>query len=251
MALLVLCVCLGGSGLGYFLNTTLPSYTALTLPGFPFAYGIFQEYYSANPPFKGSHNIALIGTCAMGIMYLSSPFVFGLLAWYPRQRRACILAGLVLMCLALGLSSLSTTVPHLIITQGVFYAIGGGMCYCPTITFMDEWFVKRKGLAFGCMWVCSAAFALSQPTTSKTDTRHRPAQELAVSSSHYCYSFSSIITASARLSASGQSSSLLQQPLSPFSLNRVSPSPRLPTADPLTSRSSRTELSLSSNSAIS
>lgn len=56
------------------------------------------------------------------------------------------------MCLALGLSSLSNTVTHLILTQGIFYAIGGTLAYSPAIQFMDEWFVKRKGLAFGVMW---------------------------------------------------------------------------------------------------
>lgn len=86
-------------------------------------------------------------------MYLSSPLVFGMLAWYPTWKRPCIMIGLIMMCLSLGLSSLSTTVPHLIATQGVFYAIGGALCYSPTIGFMDEWFVKRKGLAFGTMWV--------------------------------------------------------------------------------------------------
>ncbi|KAI0577061.1 MFS-1 multi-domain protein [Pyrenophora tritici-repentis] len=120
--------------------------------GFPFAFGIFQEYYSSNPPFAGSRNITLIGTCALGVMYLSSPFVFALFAWYPSFRRPCISVGLVLMCLSLGLSSLCQTVPHLIVTQGFFYAIGASMCYSPAILFMDEWFVKRKGLAFGIMW---------------------------------------------------------------------------------------------------
>ena len=33
--------------------------------GFPFAYGVFQEYYSTHAPFAGSRNIAVIGTCAM------------------------------------------------------------------------------------------------------------------------------------------------------------------------------------------
>lgn len=96
----------------------------------------------------------MIGTCAMGLMYLSAPLVFGMLAWYPRFKRPCVMIGLIIMCLSLGLSSLSTTVPHLIVSQGVFYAIGGTLCYNPAITFMDEWFVKRKGLAFGTMWVC-------------------------------------------------------------------------------------------------
>jgi hypothetical protein len=61
--------------------------------------------------------------------------------------------GLLTMCLSLGLSSLSQTVPHLIASQGIFYAIGGALCYCPVVAFMDEWFVNRKGLAFGIMWV--------------------------------------------------------------------------------------------------
>ncbi|ORY17954.1 major facilitator superfamily domain-containing protein [Clohesyomyces aquaticus] len=120
--------------------------------GFPFAFGVFQEYYSAHEPFQGSKNIAVIGTCAMGLMYLSGPLVFGTLLRYPRSRRPAIGVGLVTMCLGLGLSSLSQTVTHLIVTQGVFYAIGGGLVYSPTILFMDEWFVKKKGFAFGIMW---------------------------------------------------------------------------------------------------
>lgn len=33
--------------------------------GYAFAFGVFQDYYSATEPFKGSGNIAVIGTCAM------------------------------------------------------------------------------------------------------------------------------------------------------------------------------------------
>lgn len=40
-------------------------YPTHTLLGFPFAFGVFQEYYSTHPPFEGSGNIAVIGTCAM------------------------------------------------------------------------------------------------------------------------------------------------------------------------------------------
>jgi MFS family permease len=90
----------------------------------------------------------------MGLMYLTSPLIFSFFAWYPNLRRRCITIGLIIMCLSLGLSSLSQTVPQLIASQGVFYAIGGALCYSPVVAFMDEWFVKRKGLAFGIMWVC-------------------------------------------------------------------------------------------------
>lgn len=120
--------------------------------GFPFAYGVFQEHYSTHAPFAGSRNIAVIGTCAMGVMYLSAPLVFGLLQRFPKIQRPAIGAGLVTMCLGLGLSSLSETTTHLIITQGVFYAIGGSLVYSPTILFMNEWFIQKKGFAFGIMW---------------------------------------------------------------------------------------------------
>ncbi|KAF7557281.1 hypothetical protein G7Z17_g778 [Cylindrodendrum hubeiense] len=87
--------------------------------GFPFAFGVFQDYYSTHEPFSGSSQIAVIGTCAM-----------------------------------------NTT--HLIVTQGVVYAIGGSISYCPCILYMDEWFVKRKGFAYGIMWSGTglAGFAL-------------------------------------------------------------------------------------------
>ncbi|KAM6481468.1 major facilitator superfamily domain-containing protein [Trichoderma sp. SZMC 28011] len=120
--------------------------------GFPFAFGIFQNYYSTHEPFKGSSSIAAIGTTAMGTMYLSAPFVFPLMRLYPKQNRYGPLAGLLIMCAALALSSFAQTVWHLILTQGVLFAIGGSICYGPCILYMDEWFVKRKGIAFGTMW---------------------------------------------------------------------------------------------------
>lgn len=120
--------------------------------GFPFAFGVFQNYYSTHPPFEGSTQIAVIGTCAMGIMYLDMPLITGLMRQYPNQARWSPVAGILLMCASLVASSWSTKVPHLIVTQGIGYAIGGSIAYCPLILYMDEWFVKRKGLAYGIMW---------------------------------------------------------------------------------------------------
>jgi MFS family permease len=88
----------------------------------------------------------------MGILYIGAPFTFGTLMRYPRLRRWAIVAGLLIMCLSLALSSFCTTVPQLIVTQGILYGIGGAITYSPVITFMDEWFAQRKGLAFGIMW---------------------------------------------------------------------------------------------------
>ncbi|KZL69050.1 major facilitator superfamily transporter [Colletotrichum incanum] len=120
--------------------------------GFPFAFGVFQSHYSTNPPFAGQPNIAVIGTCAMGIMYLSGPIVIGLLRLFPRESRHAPILGLLVMCVALAASSFSHTVFHLIVTQGVFYAVGGAIAYCPCILYIDQWFVRRKGFAYGIMW---------------------------------------------------------------------------------------------------
>lgn len=35
--------------------------------GFPFAFGVFQDYYRTHEPFAGSSKIAVIGTTAMVI----------------------------------------------------------------------------------------------------------------------------------------------------------------------------------------
>lgn len=63
------------------------------------------------------------------------------------------------MCLSLALSSFSTNVMHLILSQGLGFGIGGCFAYTPTILFMSEWFDKRKGLAFGIVWVSYKEYA--------------------------------------------------------------------------------------------
>ncbi|KAI9371433.1 MFS general substrate transporter [Aspergillus egyptiacus] len=120
--------------------------------GFAFTYGVFQAYYTESEMFQNSDNIAVIGTCAMGIMYLDLPLVFAAYRYWPRYQRIGCGIGVFVMCLALALSSLSTSVTHLIITQGIFYALGGSIAYSPCILLMEDWFDKRKGLAFGVMW---------------------------------------------------------------------------------------------------
>ncbi|KAL7623220.1 hypothetical protein AAE478_006901 [Parahypoxylon ruwenzoriense] len=120
--------------------------------GFPFAFGVFQDYYSTHEPFSKSPNIAVIGTCAMGVMYLTSPLIMGFVRLCGRWARWTSIIGLFIMCLSLAMSSFSTNITHLIATQGVLYAVGGCLAYSPCILYMDEWFVQRKGLAYGIMW---------------------------------------------------------------------------------------------------
>lgn len=41
---------------------------------------------------------------------------------------------------------------RLILTQGVLYAIGSSLLYSLSILYLEEWFINRKGFAFGVMW---------------------------------------------------------------------------------------------------
>ncbi|KAH7304262.1 major facilitator superfamily domain-containing protein [Stachybotrys elegans] len=120
--------------------------------GFGFSFGVFQEYYSNNAPFAGSSGIAAIGTTTTGVLYLGTPFVNALCRLYPRQARWYTLAGLFMSSLALALSSFCTTIPQLVVSQGILFGIGGCFAYCPCTLYIDEWFVKRKGLAYGIVW---------------------------------------------------------------------------------------------------
>ncbi|KAJ4294561.1 hypothetical protein N0V90_008252 [Kalmusia sp. IMI 367209] len=120
--------------------------------GFGFSFGVFQDYYSTHEPFAGSGSIAAIGTTTTGILYLGAPFVVTVCKMYPRQARWFTLAGLVIASLGLAMSSFCTNVPQLIITQGVIFGFGGCISYCPCTLYIDEWFVRRKGLAYGIVW---------------------------------------------------------------------------------------------------
>ena len=78
-------------------------------------------------------------------MYLGAPFTFVALQNWPKYRRYYAGVGLGIIAMALVISSFSTRVWHLILTQGVLYAIGGTLLYTPTVVFLDEWFVAKKG----------------------------------------------------------------------------------------------------------
>ena len=58
---------------------------------------------------------------------------------------------MILSVIGLLLSSFSKQVWQLIATLGVVSAVGSGLLYSPTTLYLDEWFVKRKGLAYGIM----------------------------------------------------------------------------------------------------
>ena len=98
-----------------------------------------------------------------GIMYLAAPLGFAVFQRWPHICRKSSPLGLAIVVVAIALSSFATSVWHLILTQGVLYALGGGLLYYPVFLFIDEWFVQRKGFAYGVMWAGTGCGGLSGP----------------------------------------------------------------------------------------
>ncbi|KAF4461017.1 major facilitator superfamily transporter [Fusarium albosuccineum] len=109
--------------------------------GFPFAFGVFQDYYRTHEPFAGTGGIPIIGTCCLsqGIMYLDTPLILALQRTYPRACLYTPLIGLVTMCASLAASSFAQETWHLVLTQGVLYGICGSIGYLPCILYMEQW----------------------------------------------------------------------------------------------------------------
>jgi hypothetical protein len=91
-------------------------------------------------------------------MYLAGLILFPAYKQWPRLANDSKWIGLPIMAAGLIAASFVSTVEHLILTQGVIYGIGGCIIYYPTLLFIDEWFIQRKGLAYGVMWA-SHSFA--------------------------------------------------------------------------------------------
>ena len=52
---------------------------------------------------------------------------------------------------------------QLILLQGVFFGIGGGLVYMPAIMLLPEWFSQRRGLAAGIIFAGSGLGGASYP----------------------------------------------------------------------------------------
>ncbi|EAU38214.1 predicted protein [Aspergillus terreus NIH2624] len=138
----------------------LASCCLIQLPvwGFSLVFGIFQEYLMTHDVLKGSK-----GGLAVGLLYLLSPISFTLLTRYPHFQKYCAPVGLFLSVCGSLLSSFSQSVWHLILTQGVLCAIGNGLVFSPTTLYLDQWFIQRKGLAYGIMWAAKSICGVALP----------------------------------------------------------------------------------------
>ncbi|KAL2817082.1 major facilitator superfamily domain-containing protein [Aspergillus cavernicola] len=138
----------------------------LPIWGFAMSYGVFQEYYSDNWTFEGDRSVTgVIGTTANGFMYLSMPFLFALFTrrWAHRRQLAAV-CGTLIACLSFFLSAYSTTIWHLLTTQGITSALGCALIYSPTTLSLGEWYTtSNRALAYGIVLSCKNIVGTSCP----------------------------------------------------------------------------------------
>ncbi len=112
-------------------------------------------------------------------MYLAVPVVMALLTRFPRLRPWCGPVGLLVAVasllgssaapgVAVGAGALSSTATGtatstLIATQGVLYALGCALLFGAASLCLDDWFVARKGFAYGVMWAAKSTVGGGMP----------------------------------------------------------------------------------------
>ncbi|OCT49112.1 hypothetical protein CLCR_04874 [Cladophialophora carrionii] len=131
--------------------------------GFPLSFGVFQDYYSSLPEFKGDRYTSVIGTTASGISYLGAPLAVPLIRRWSRYRTQMILVGWPLCIVGLIAGSFANRLPTLILTQGVMYGVGFIIFYYPILTMVDEFWVTRRGMAYGFLCAASGASGAVMP----------------------------------------------------------------------------------------
>ncbi|KAI1265885.1 major facilitator superfamily domain-containing protein [Xylariaceae sp. FL1019] len=123
------------------------SVSQLPIWGFSMSYGVFQEYYMTHWTLDGSSSVTgIIGTTSNGVLYLSMPLLFAMFTRrWAKYRQIAAVTGAVLASLSFIISSFSTSVSHLVATQGVLSALGCALVYSPTTLSLGEWFSSDVG----------------------------------------------------------------------------------------------------------
>ncbi|KAH0004063.1 MFS general substrate transporter, partial [Aureobasidium melanogenum] len=131
--------------------------------GFPLSFGIFQEYYSTLPQFENNKYITYIGSIATGICYMGAPLMAPLVKRFPRWQGTMVKVGWVICLGALVAGSFVESIGGLIVTQGVMYGTGYLIIFYPVVSMVNEWWVTRRGLAWGILLGSSGASGVAYP----------------------------------------------------------------------------------------
>ncbi|KAI1764050.1 MFS general substrate transporter [Hypoxylon sp. FL1150] len=112
------------------------------------SFAVFLAYYLRNGTF-GSNELgyAFIGGLSISIALLASPLATTLAGWKRCGIRWTIFIGVVFETIAFIGSSFASELWHLILSQGISFGLGMGLCFVSSASVPPQWFKKRRSLA--------------------------------------------------------------------------------------------------------
>jgi MFS family permease len=94
---------------------------------------------------------------------LGAPIITPLTARWHRYQRQMIWTGWIICILSLVAASFAKTVWQLILTQGLGYGVGFLILYYAILSMLNEWFVERRGLAYGILFAAAGLSGTGLP----------------------------------------------------------------------------------------
>jgi len=121
-------------------------FTTATAAGTIYAFPAFFDSFARD---FGANRVEISLVFAISeCVWFSMGFVAGFLSDRIGPRRV-VLIGSVSMACGLGLAASAKSIETLYLAYGIGVGIGGGMMYVPSVSVIQRWFRRRRGLASG------------------------------------------------------------------------------------------------------
>ena len=95
--------------------------------------------------------------------YLGALFTTPFVKKYQRYQRHMVCVGWVICIVSLIAGSFATQIGTLIFTQGILYGTGVLILYYPLLSMVNEWFVQKRGLAYGILCCATGVTGVAFP----------------------------------------------------------------------------------------
>ncbi|KAH8585944.1 major facilitator superfamily domain-containing protein [Bisporella sp. PMI_857] len=112
--------------------------------GYISAFGVFQAYYATTLD-RSPSDISWIGSVQTFLIYFISTFSGR--ATDAGYYRHVLIAGLTLQLVGVFATSFATQYWQLFLAQGICVGLGDGLVFCPTVTLISTYFLKKRALA--------------------------------------------------------------------------------------------------------
>ena len=112
--------------------------------GYISAFGVFQAYYATTLD-RSPSDISWIGSIQVFLIYFISTFSGR--ATDAGYYRHVLIAGLTLQLVGVFATSFATQYWQLFLAQGICVGLGDGLVFCPTVTLISTYFLKKRALA--------------------------------------------------------------------------------------------------------